>query len=112
MARRRARRLLQQLRQQLRLLHAGGRHQAPPKSPLYLTYTSATSPLHLPQVDVIKFLLYEQVKGLGLGLGVGLGSGLGLGLGLGIRLEQLGAASERDQRVEIRVVAHLVRVRV
>ena len=35
-------------------------------------------------VDVIKFLLYEQVKGLGLGLGLGLGSGLGLGLGFGL----------------------------
>ena len=35
-------------------------------------------------VDVIKFLLYEQVKGLGLGLGLGLGSGLRLGLGFGL----------------------------
>ena len=46
----------------------------------HLAYISATSPLYLPQVDVIKFLLYEQVKGLMLGLG--LGSGLGVGLGL------------------------------
>jgi hypothetical protein len=36
---------------------------------LYLRYISAISPLYLPQVDVIKFLLYEQVKGLGLGFG-------------------------------------------